>query len=41
MESDDEGITIMGDIYEEAGGANLVQPGTPICSIYHETDPTK
>lgn len=39
MESDDEGMTIMGEIHVPAGEDETVSPGTPLCTILHESDP--
>lgn len=35
MESDDEGVTVMGEIHVSAQEEEGVSPGTPICTIYH------
>ena len=41
IESDDEGTTLMGEIYVSEEATDAVSPGTPICSILHESDPKK
>ena len=36
MDSDDEGVTIMGEIYVDAE-SNAVKPGTPLATILHRS----
>jgi len=41
MDSDDEGITIMGEIHVPAGHAKPVKPETVLCTILHPEEVSK